>query len=89
MKHRIAMWAGAGFLVAGFWAIYFFPTAIPIISAKPIVWTLARLTCPIASAGFYFHFPLTIYGALLANTATYALIGLIIETLRPQPKQAT
>jgi hypothetical protein len=47
MKYRIAMWAGAGFFVAGFWAFYFFPTATPIISAHPIVWTLSRLTCPI------------------------------------------
>jgi hypothetical protein len=27
MKYRIGMWAGTGFLVAGFWALYFFPTA--------------------------------------------------------------
>jgi hypothetical protein len=89
MKYRIAIWAGAGFLVAGFWALYFFPTANPIISAEPVVWTLARLTCPILFAGFYFHFPLSIYSALLANAAAYAFIGLIVETLRRQPNLAT
>jgi hypothetical protein len=85
MKHRIGMWAGAGFLIAGFWALYFFPTAT--ISAGPI-WTLARLTCPVVFASFYFHFPLGVYWAILANAATYALVGLIVESLRRQLKHA-
>lgn len=84
MKYRIAMWAGAGLLVAGFWALYLFPTApIPITSAEPL-WTLVRITCPVVSAGFYFNFPVSIYWSLLANAGTYALIGLIAETLRYQ-----
>jgi hypothetical protein len=88
MKYRIAMWAGAGFLIAGFWALYFFPTApIPITSAEPM-WTLARLTCPVVFASFYFHFPVGIYLALLANAATYALVGLIVEPLRQRLNQA-
>lgn len=88
MKYRIVMWASAGFLVAAFWALYFFPTvAVPITSAEPM-WTLARLTCPIAFASFYFHFPLSVYWSLLANSATYALIGLAMETLRRQPSRA-
>jgi hypothetical protein len=87
MKYRIAKWAGAGLLVAGFWALFFFPTApIPITSAEPI-WILARLTCPVVFASFYFHFPLGVYWALLANAATYALVGLIMETLRQQLNQ--
>jgi hypothetical protein len=80
MKYRIARWASVGFLVAGFWALYFFPTAP--VQAEPIVWTLARLTCPIAFASFYFHFPIGVYWVLVANAATYALVGLIVETLR-------
>jgi hypothetical protein len=89
MKYRIAMWASGGFLVAGFWALYFFPTApIPITSAEPM-WTLARLTCPVVFASFYFHFPLSVYWAILANAATYGLIGLIVESLRPQLHQAS
>jgi hypothetical protein len=88
MKHRIVTWAGAGFLVAGLWAFYFFPTApVPITSAEPI-WILARLTCPVVFVSFYFHFPLGVYWALLANAATYALVGLIVETLRQQLNQA-
>jgi hypothetical protein len=80
MKYRIARWASVGLLVAGFWAFYFFPTAP--VQAEPIVWTLARLTCPIAFASFYFHFPIGVYWVLLVNAAMYALVGLIVETLR-------
>jgi hypothetical protein len=85
MKYRLAMWAGAGFLVAGFWALYFLPAPVPMTSP---MWTLAHLTCPVAFASFYFHFPLGVYWSLLANTATYALVGLIVETLRRQLNQA-
>jgi hypothetical protein len=78
------MWSSAGFLVAGFWAIYFFPTApIPITSAEPM-WTLARFTCPVVFASSYFHVPVGVYSALLAYAATYALAGLTMETLRQQ-----
>ena len=79
MKYRIAMWASAGFLVAGFWALYAYTTApIPI---NGIVWTLIRLTCPVVQAGFYFHFGIKLYWVLLANAATYALVGLTVETV--------
>ena len=85
MKYRIVMWSSTGFLVAGFWALYFFSTRpVPITSAEPM-WTLTRLTCPIVFASFYFHFPVGVYWALLANAATYALVGLFMETLRHQP----
>jgi len=87
MKYRIIMWAGAGFLVAGFWALYFFPTA-PIAPAGPML-TLARLTCPVAFASLYFHFPLGIYWTLLANAVTYALLGLTVETLRRRLRHAS
>ena len=81
MKYRIARWASVGFLVAGFWALYFFRTAPIPIQAEPIAWTLAQITCPIAFASFYFHFPIGVYWVLLANAVTYALVGLIVETL--------
>lgn len=88
MKYRIAMWASAGFLVAGCWALYAFARPIPITAADPIEWTLARLTCPVVLASFYFHFGIYFYWVLLANAATYALVGLIVETLRQQLNQA-
>jgi hypothetical protein len=84
MKHRIAMWGGAGFLVACFWAIYSL-VAAPI-SSEPLVWALARLSCPIAFAGFYFR--ISIYMVLFANIATYAMIGLLVEILRRQRTHA-
>ncbi|MGC2196484.1 MAG: hypothetical protein WA628_17555 [Terriglobales bacterium] len=83
MKYRIAMWAFAGLLVAGGWWLYIFATApIPISVATPTLWALARLSCPIVLAGFYFHFGVSIYWVLIANAATYAWIGLIVETMR-------
>ncbi|HEV2716787.1 MAG TPA: hypothetical protein VGU64_16105 [Terriglobales bacterium] len=82
MKYRIAMWAAAGFLVAGLWALYAF-AAVPI-QAEPIAWALARLTCPIAFASFHFHFGIKLFWVLLVNAATYGLIGLIVESLRQQ-----
>ena len=85
MKRRIAIWASAGFLVAGLWALYSastFPS--PLISATPIVWTLINITCPIAFASFHFHFGIKLFWVLLANAATYGLIGLIVESLRQQ-----
>lgn len=84
MKRTIAIWASVGFFVAGFWALYFFPTAQ--VQAQPMAWTFARLTCPIAFASVYFNFPIGVYWVLLANAATYALVGLIAETLRRQLK---
>ena len=79
MKYRIAIWAAAGFLIAGGWAVYFF-LANKDLPIEPLVSTLVRLTCPIAIVGA--HYPVSIYSALLANVATYALVGLVVETLR-------
>ena len=79
MKYRIAVWAGVGFLVAGCWVLYF-ASANKANSIEPIVYTLAGLTQPIALV--IFHFSVSFYWILLANTVTYALVGLIVETLR-------
>jgi hypothetical protein len=81
MKHRIAMWAVTGFLVGSGWAIYFL-VASKDHPIKPIVSTLVRLTCPVAIVGA--HYPVSLYSALAANVATYALVGLVVETLRRQ-----
>ena len=73
-----------GMLVAGLWNLYALATFPNQITSEPVVWSLVRLTCPIAFASFHFHFPVSIYSVLLANAATYALVGLIVETLRQQ-----
>jgi hypothetical protein len=85
MKHRIAMWAGAGFLIAGFWALYALSTTPPALTSGDPMMTLVRLTCPIA---FFSSYPISVYWVLLANAATYALVGLVVETLRRQLKHA-
>jgi hypothetical protein len=55
----------------------------------PILWTLARCSsCTAVLAGFYFQFGVSIYWVLIVNAATCALLGLIVETLRGQLKQA-
>jgi hypothetical protein len=81
MKYRIAIWAAAGFLVASGWTVYFFARNkdLPI---EPIVSALIRLSCPIAIVGS--HYPVSLYSALAANVATYALVGLVVESLRRQ-----
>jgi hypothetical protein len=81
MKVRLAIWATVGFLVALLWALYSFAAAPNLIQSEPIAWTLARLTCPVVFASFYFHFPIGIYWVLLANAVTYVLVGLVVETL--------
>ncbi len=81
MKYRIAMWASAGFLVAACWALYFAMRSKdnPI---EPIVYTLGSLTQPVVLIGSYFHFGMSFHLVILANAATYALVSLILETLR-------
>lgn len=85
MKYRIAMWATAGLLVAGCWGLYF-ARASKDNPIEPIVYTLVRITCPIAIAGWYF--PLSLYWTLVANAATYALVGVIVEMLRRKLSQS-
>jgi hypothetical protein len=85
MKYRIALWAAAGFLVASGWAVYFL-VASKEHPMEPIVSTLLRLTCPVAIVGS--HYPVSLYSTLVANVATYALVGLGVETLRRQLNHA-
>jgi hypothetical protein len=42
---------------------------------EPMVSALIRITCPIAIVGA--HHPISLYWALVANIATYALVGLV------------
>jgi uncharacterized RDD family membrane protein YckC len=85
MKYRISMWASAGFIVASCWALYAFATTPPAMTSADPILTLVEFTCPVVFASFHFHFALGLYWSLLANAASYGLIGLIVETLRQQP----
>jgi hypothetical protein len=80
MRHRIAMWAAVGLLVAGCWAVV--AGFIPMNSAKPAVWNLAVFSQPVALLTIYLHSGMHFYWVMLANAATYALVGLMVETLR-------
>ena len=82
MKNRIAIWASAGFMVAVGWALYAFATFPDSNERMRDVWTLITITCPVAIAGK--HFPLSMYWVFLANAATYAFAGMIVEAVRLQ-----
>jgi hypothetical protein len=79
---RTAMWACIGAVVTVGWGLYF-ATADKAIPNGPIVYTLARLTEPVVALGLYFfNFPLGLRLTIATNAATYALVGLMVETIR-------
>jgi hypothetical protein len=80
MKHRIGMWAIVGFVVAGGWALYALATTTPALTSGDPILPFVRMTCPIVILGG--SYPISLSWALLANTATYALAGLIVEMFR-------
>jgi hypothetical protein len=80
MKCRIAIWASAGFLVAAFWLLFAIATFPSTSERMRDVWILINLTCPVSIAGM--RYPISLYAVLAANAVTYALVGLIVETLR-------
>lgn len=85
MKYRIAIWAIAGLLLAGFWALF----ASAFASAPErmhSLWTAVCITCPIAIVGM--RHPISLPIALVANAVTYGFIGLIVEVLRKQLRHA-
>jgi hypothetical protein len=88
MKFRIFLWSFAGFLVAAGWAFYAAATFPDLIQAKPLLWNLALLTQPIALASLHFNFPASIYLVFVSNAIAYALLGLIVESLRRQLSHA-
>ena len=83
MISRIAMWASAGLLVSVGWGLYFASTnkALPI---EPIVYILASLTQPTAAVALYLKLvhQLGLTWVVVVNAATYALLGLAVETIR-------
>ena len=86
MKYRIAMWAIVGFLVAGLWALFAIATFPSTSERMRDVWNFVCITCPIAIVGTYHA--ISVYETLAANAVTYALVGLIVETLRKRLHRA-
>src|SRR5262245_28723892 len=79
MKSRIALWAAAGAVVVVGWTLYASAISPAPLDRGPFPWLLVCLTCPIALAR---HLPLSVYWVLLANAATYALVGVTVEMIR-------
>ena len=82
MRFRIALWAGTGLLVAFFWAVFAWATFPATYERMRGLWTFITLTCPVAAFGI--HHRVSLYESLLANAATYAVAGLVVEALRRQ-----
>lgn len=80
---RIAVWASAGFFVSLGWGLYF-ASATKGIAIGPAVYALARLTQPAAAIILSLrpNFPLGLAWVIAGNAAAYALLGIIVETVR-------
>ena len=78
---RIVICTAVGFIVAVGWGLYFANAnrAEPI---EPIIYTLSRLTVPLVAMAASYGFPIGLRVSIVANAATYALIGLILGTIR-------
>ena len=79
MKSRIAIWATVGAIVVVVWRVYISATLSNPLGTGGLGRALVYLTCPISlesqhPQGFYF--------VLIANAATYALAGIVLETTR-------
>jgi len=88
MTLRLGIWAGVGALIALLWALYASLTPPHSILSVPGLSMIAQITCPIASASLHFHFGVRLYWVVLANAATYAIVGMFAEALRRQLRHA-
>jgi hypothetical protein len=80
MKSRIAIWATLGVLVVVAWRVYISATLANPLGTGSVGRALIYLTCPISIAGQ--QHPQGFYFVLIANAATYALAGVVVETTR-------
>jgi hypothetical protein len=79
MKLRIAIWSGLGALVVVLWRLYISVTLSNPLGTDGVGRALIYLTCPIAIASQH---PQKFYFVLVVNAATYALVGVVVETTR-------
>ncbi len=56
-------------------------------SADPIL-TFVELTCPMVFASMHFNFGVSLFWSMVASIATYALLGMIVESVRLQLRHA-
>ena len=76
------MWAVAGFLVSAWWSTYF-ASSDRVLPIDRVVLVLASGTQPGVALALYVKPSLSLgrTSVTLANAATYALLGLIDETI--------
>jgi hypothetical protein len=79
MKSRIAIWATLGAIVVVAWRIYISATFSNPLGRDGVGRVLVYLTCPISLGSRH---PQGFYFVLIANAATYALAGVVVETMR-------
>ena len=79
---RIVMWASAGFLVSAGWGFYF-ATADKATPIPSIVYTLALFSQPGVGAVtvLYPDLPVGLSAVVVANAATYALLGPALSSI--------
>jgi len=76
MKYRIALWAAAGYLVASGWELFLGAAGHPL--ELDCVYPV-RLTTPLRLSAYITRLASI---RLLLQMSTYALVGLVVETLR-------
>jgi len=76
MGLRIAIWALTGALVVASWTLYLMAT---VPASHRVLGALFAQVCPIALAR---HYRMSFYFVLVANAATYALAGVVVEAIR-------
>ncbi|MFP5208909.1 MAG: hypothetical protein ACLGRW_06440 [Acidobacteriota bacterium] len=84
MARRIAKWSIVGQLIVVWWLVYAFELVpVPRIPCDPAaVWNIVRATCPVAFLDSFFHLDMPIYSVMVVNALTYAMFGLIFESMR-------
>ena len=78
MKRRIGVCGVIGFAVAAAWVNL---SLVLPISREPLLFALARLTCPLLPISLALHFGVKWYWSIASNVAAYTLAGLMFESL--------
>lgn len=78
IPYRIGWWALGGLAVAFFWFVMI--SIMPRGQGPSADWLIVQISVPFLP--FARHIPITWYESLVLNAASYACIGLLVETIR-------